>query len=229
MHQKLSTLYGKNFTKIIQAHEKVFLKHRERFHGFYLVHFFEDDKTLTCFQNIKMPYKIILVPNVSVDTAKDTDKDAYKVISEFTALPFGENSIDCIFIINSHEIHPQLLTNIFRECSRVIRPNGIFTVTGINIFSLLGIKISIKNFFSKGSIKLYTPHSVVKWLELLGFETEELCLYNLKGDEYAGVTNPLYTVIAKKMVSPLTPIRPKWAIAESILQTNKVTNTSREV
>jgi SAM-dependent methyltransferase len=219
---QLNSIYCRAYEKSIVATTKVLENHSENFHGFYLVNFFHSEKALNCVKTLNMPYKIILADKENFN--KDNNEYIF-IKSDYTSLPFGENSIDSLLVVNTHELIGDQLTNFLRDCARVIRPNGKFIISGINLFSYLGLKITVKSFISKSDIRLYTPQNVIKWLELLSFETEEMFLYNLKSNESIGITNPLYTIVSKKIVNTLTPIKPRWSYKEMLID-NKLTNTN---
>ncbi len=147
--------------------------------------------------------------------------------SELDCLPLAADSIDVIVLphVLEFEDHPH---EILREVERVLIPEGIVIILGFNPISLWGIW---RWFLAKGQTapwcgKFMTQLRVKDWLSLLGFEKIEqrtfffappfqnhylqtTWLENI-GNRWFYNFGATYLLIAKKKVTTLTPIKPKW-------------------
>jgi len=150
------------------------------------------------------------------------------VIAEPARLPFQESCIDvCVLALslNFHHNPHQLL----REVNRVTVSGGHIIIVGLNPYSPLGLaslnpQLSHKypyngRFFSQSRIK--------DWLAVLGYKVvaQQKLVYSsllmrpdrtrylqsLLGSNIPGFGS-FYCIMAKKLVRPLTPVKPRWAI-----------------
>lgn len=141
----------------------------------------------------------------------------------YDALPFQSDSVDTLvvphlldFVEQPHEV--------LREIERVMIPDGKVIITGLNPFSLYGVKFAGSKLTNRSlsEKRLIGLARLKDWLMLLGFSVEDyfgLDRYfrlpqNATADKWA---KPIlshfcshYVLVAKKEVSSMTPIRPSW-------------------
>ncbi|CCQ11706.1 FIG005121: SAM-dependent methyltransferase [Pseudoalteromonas luteoviolacea B = ATCC 29581] len=150
------------------------------------------------------------------------------VFAEIDELPFSENSIDACILSQSLEYHSDP-HHILREAHRTLIPGGYLVITGFNPFSLTGLAHLLP--FSSQKLpwsgRFFTPARVKDWLDLLGFEivADERFVHSslARGNrlsrfapwrrfckQYLRPMGSIYMLVARKRVTPLTPIKPKW-------------------
>lgn len=168
-------------------------------------------------QNCVIPHQISLAPERGAS-----------VIADPARLPLQESTIDGTILaltLNYHHNPHQLL----REINRVTVPGGHVLIVAQNPFSPLGLaslnpQLSHKypyngRFFSQSRIK--------DWLGVLGFKViaHQKLIYSslLIQPHYTRYLQTIlgnnipsfgsfYCIMAKKLVRPLTPVKPRWAI-----------------
>lgn len=150
------------------------------------------------------------------------------VVADLSRLPLLESSIDASILalsLNFHHNPHQLL----REINRVTVAGGHILIIGINPFSSLGLmslnpQLSHKYPFNG---RLYSQSRVQDWLAVLGFKvvaTQKLVysslllkphytryLQSFLSHNVPGIGS-FYCIMAKKLVRPLTPVKPRWAM-----------------
>lgn len=144
-------------------------------------------------------------------------------------LPIQNDSVDSAVLHHSLEFEPNV-NQILRETARVLMPGGSLVIVGFNPWSLWGFwRYGVfKSASGPWSSRFVSPHRLSEWLELLDFEVEgsESAYYlppinNQKVLKWFSWLQPLfsrwfsqfgacYILVAKKRVSLVTPIRPKW-------------------
>jgi SAM-dependent methyltransferase len=150
------------------------------------------------------------------------------VVADIDELPFSEHSVDACVLSHALEYisDPH---HTLREAHRVLIPGGYMVVTGFNPISLCGLARLIPFASQKlpWSGRFFTPARVKDWLNLLGFEvlSDERLIYSslARGSRlsrfapwrhfcqhYLKPMGSVYVIIARKRVTPLTPIKPKW-------------------
>lgn len=158
----------------------------------------------------------------------ETASPAYTLIrGELDCLPFAADSVDVIVLphVLEFEDNPH---EILREMERVLIPEGIVIILGFNPISLWGIW---RWFLAKGHAapwcgNFMTMLRIKDWLSLLGFEKIEQRTFFFAppcqnhylqtrwleciGNRWFYNFGAVYLLIAKKKVTTLTPIKPKW-------------------
>lgn len=150
------------------------------------------------------------------------------VFAEIDELPFSENSVDACILSQCLEYHSDP-HHILRETHRTLIPGGYIVITGFNPFSLTGLAHLLP--FSSQKLpwsgRFFTPARVKDWLDLLGFEivADERFIHAslARGSrlsrfapwrrfckQYLRPMGSVYMLVARKRVTPLTPIKPKW-------------------
>jgi len=163
------------------------------------------------------------------------------VIADPARLPFQESSVDgCILALtlNFHHNPHQLL----REVNRITVPGGHVLIVGLNPFSPLGV-VSLNPQLSHKypyNGRFFTQSRVKDWLGVLGYKVvaQQKLVYSslLTAPHYTRYLQSLlgnnipsfgsfYCIMAKKLVRPLTPVKPRWAIQSKPLLNPVATNT----
>lgn len=167
-----------------------------------------------------------------VGVAQESGAD---VVADLSRLPFIESSIDASILalsLNFHHNPHQLL----REVNRVTVAGGHVIIIGINPISPLGLMSLNPQLNQKYpfNARLYTQARIQDWLAVLGFKvvaSQKLIYSSL-------ITKPHYThylqsfmehnlpgvgsfycIMAKKLVRPLTPVKPRWKLNSSPILT----------
>jgi SAM-dependent methyltransferase len=165
----------------------------------------------------------------------DTVPPPYTLIrGELDCLPFAMDSVDVVVLphVLEFEDHPH---EILREVERVLIPEGIVIILGFNPISLWGIwRWFLANAQTAPWCGKFMPLLRIKdWLSLLGFEKIEQRTYFFAppfrsrylrssllerfGEQWVGNFGAVYILIAKKRVTTLTPIKPKWSYTNAVL------------
>ncbi|MFY8272681.1 class I SAM-dependent methyltransferase [Pseudoalteromonas sp. SSDWG2] len=167
------------------------------------------------------------------------------VIAEVDELPFYEGSVDaCILsLCLEYNTDPH---HILREAHRTLIAGGYIVITGFNPLSFCGLASLIP--FSSQKLpwsgRFFTPSRVKDWLDLLGFEliADERFLHAslARGSrlsrfarwrsfckQYLKPMGSVYMLVARKRVTPLTPIKPKWHARTSFKPAIKGVEVSR--
>jgi SAM-dependent methyltransferase len=161
-----------------------------------------------------------------------TDLHAGSFFSESAFLPIPANSLDLLLLPHTLEFsdYPQ---QSLREAERVLVPEGYVVITGINPFSLWGLRSALQKKSSQhAQDSLWSRHSfgllrIKDWLNLLGFEIininfgcyqppiqnqtwlQRLALNEI-GRKYWTRFGGVYCILAKKRVVGMRVIKPSW-------------------
>lgn len=155
------------------------------------------------------------------------------LVTDFSSLPFRDNSIDVIFLHHCLEFHPAP-HSVLREASRVLLPNGALIILSFNPYSIWGLKHWLLSWSSKESLQ-YTPirqSRIEDWLTLLDYriELKMRCMFRLptqwpKCLEWSAplegfsrlpwmLGGGVYIMMSRKQVGGLTPLRLKWRLLQ---------------
>lgn len=150
------------------------------------------------------------------------------VVADISRLPFLESSIDACLLCLSLNFHHNP-HQVLREVNRVTVAGGHVIIVGLNPISPLGIaqlnpQLSHKYPFNG---RFFTLSRVKDWLGLLGYKVvaeqkavyssllvkpqrthylQQFVQHNLPG------LGSFYMIMAKKLVRPLTPVKPRWVL-----------------
>ncbi|SCZ63542.1 Methyltransferase domain-containing protein [Thiohalomonas denitrificans] len=163
------------------------------------------------------------------DTKVETPGGVERCIAEHHQLPMLSDSLDLVLLPHALELSAEP-HQVLREVERTLIPEGHVVILGFNPLSLWGIRRLVTGW--RGRVpwccQCYTPTRVKDWLALLGFDTVAVRGYffrppfshqglmeRLQFVERAGGRGSLmlaggYALVAKKRVTTLTPIRPRW-------------------
>jgi SAM-dependent methyltransferase len=146
-----------------------------------------------------------------------------------TALPVESDGVDLVLLphVLEFESDPH---DALREAARVLVPEGHLVVCGFNPWSLLGLWRGLRRRGSPVGAdgQMLGANRLRDWLKILGFELRTQSVYcfrpplhgptlmrRLEFLERMGprIVPPLggaYLILARKRVSTMTPIRPRW-------------------
>ncbi len=119
---------------------------------------------------------------------------------------------------------------VLRECERILVPEGKVVVLGFNPWSSWGVRhlFNLWNDKSPWGLRFVSPFRLKDWLTLLGFEIETIQTFFYRpplmhpfavrrlgfidkiGARLWPAFGAVYLMVAKKQVSTMTPIRPRW-------------------
>lgn len=144
------------------------------------------------------------------------------------ALPLAPDSVDVAVLPHTLEYHPNP-HEVLREAERVLIPEGRLLIVSFNPWSLWGIRRCMsRNGSPPWHGEFISPYRLRDWLALLGFDIEHQqglifsppirrrsWLERLQWMERAGkrfwpALAGVQIIVARKRVSTLTPIKPRW-------------------
>lgn len=144
-------------------------------------------------------------------------------------LPFIEHAVDAVLLAHCLEF-TQDPHHVIREAHRVLIPDGYLLLSGFNPYSLVGLLKLWPGLQRRlpWSGRFFSQSRVRDWLHLLGFEVlyeQRLFCSSLLTDshttatpwaeQYLAFCGSAYVMVARKRTLPLTPIKPKWQLANS--------------
>lgn len=182
-------------------------------------------------ESSRIIHRCILYPLIG-----NRQKSYSYVQASLDSLPFAQDSIDVVVLPHTLEFedHPH---EILREVERVIIPEGHLVILGFNPLSLWGLSHWFLAYRKSAPWcgNFLTVLRLKDWLVLLGFELIEQHAFffalPFSKDPLKNYTAPLekvgskwtknlgavYVLVAKKRVITLTPIKPKWQPAKTLL------------
>lgn len=161
------------------------------------------------------------------------------------ALPFCTDSIDAFVLPHTLEIATQP-HQVLREIDRCLVAEGHLVVLGFNPFGWWGMRKLLTGWYGQvpWSLRFVSLLRLKDWLSLLGFDTIQSTYLFPQPPWQAGSVSarikflnqihqpnwpPLaasYVLLAKKRVTTLTPVKPRWRPRRAILA-GSITETSR--
>lgn len=144
-------------------------------------------------------------------------------------LGIASDSIDAVILPHTLDVdmNPH---QVLREVDRVLVPEGKAVIVNFNPWSAWGMRhlVNIWHGLCPYSLRFISPMRIKDWLVLLGFEIETVRTFFYR----LPVSNPtllrkqafldkvgakawpafgsVYLIVARKQVSTLTPVRPRW-------------------
>lgn len=181
----------------------------------------------------------------------DTDSRA-GLLAEFTALPIATDSVDVVILPHTLETSDDP-HQVLREVDRVLVPEGYVIVLGFNPWSLWGVRrwfsVLRRGEAAPWCAQFLSPFRVKDWLSLLGFDVLQVQphFYRLpvgrksvlrRLDVLVRLAARLwpafgagYVLVARKRVSTLTPIGPRWRrrpiISHGLLEPSRCTSKQK--
>lgn len=164
------------------------------------------------------------------------------------ALPIDSDAVDVVVLPHVLEFE-ETPHEALREVQRILVPEGHVVITGFNPWSFMGVWRNILH-RSRGapwSGNFLGLNRIKDWLALLGFDVigvhrlffrppfknrrmmERLRLLERVAGEFASTFGAgVYVLVAKKRVSTLTPIKPKWSTRRRLVSVGIVEPTARD-
>lgn len=162
-----------------------------------------------------------------------------------TQMPLATDGVDAIVLPHTLDFaaDPRL---VLREVERVLIPEGRVLILGFNALSSWGLFRMVYRY--RGRVpwcgRFLTPYRVEDWLKLLGFDVEmrELIVFKPPVRGAAGprlsvlerlgrrlwpALGGIYVIRAVKRVATLTPLRPSWSAAHSLLAGGAIEPSAR--
>jgi len=152
-------------------------------------------------------------------------------------LPIQPDCIDAVLLHHSLDLamDPR---QVLREAERILIPEGHLIILGFNSRSFWGLRhlINYKQDNVPWSYRFLSVHRVKDWLALLGLEittiryqffrppvgrkgiSDQLKFIETWGQRWWPFLGGVYLLVAKKKVSTLTPIKPRWRPRRSIVR-----------
>lgn len=169
--------------------------------------------------------------NHQITLTNSSDFNAANIIGDQHELPLQNASVDLILanFLLEFTSNPY---KILREIDRVLVSDGYLVMTGFNPLSLALLGKLIPKYQQEvpWAGHFYSPSRVKDWLSLLGYQIiadQRLVYHPLFGDFYKGKSwqkflsswlpgaGSIYFLVAKKLDSPLTPIRQKRVVRKA--------------
>lgn len=200
--------------RLLGVETRYLRQHLPQLHGHYLLQYSGVD--YQALQSSSLTY--------SYYGSRHTNAD---VIMDFEAIPFRENSIDCVLLHHVLEFEDKP-HQCLREAARVTVPNGYMVIVGFNPVSLWGVARYLPKTATPPGAQFLGKNRVLDWLSLLDFRVEQVQTFQamppwglkyfrkvgLKLDRMLSlIGNPFgtcYIIVARKLVAGRTPIRPQW-------------------
>lgn len=153
-------------------------------------------------------------------------------------LPVQSDSVDVVLLAHTLEFAPSA-HEVLREVERVLVAEGHVVILGFNPWSVWGMRRLLR-----GRRRWHAPwhgtfrgvYRIKDWLSLLGFDIVQVRPYFFRpplqhettmrrlewlerlGRRWWPVLGGAYLIVAKKRVTTLTPIKPRWRPRRSLLQ-----------
>jgi SAM-dependent methyltransferase len=244
--------YGSNLGQAVLVHEKEILTTLlEHIFGYTLVQ-------IGSLDNYGLLTKSRISNQYLIDSLLNTKRinNTHQIMANFIQLPLQNNSIDAVILPHTLEFESNP-HQILREVERILVAEGKAIFLGFNPYSLWGlwhkyweVKIKIATYKQcndsvysiplPSSGQLISQKRLSDWLQLLGFDIDQVCQYfyrppiknsvllkKLEFMEQAGQFSKIlpaggYMIVATKRVSTLTPIRQNWQLSRQLLTSQTV-------
>lgn len=162
-------------------------------------------------------------------------QDVHAITCEVDQLAIATDSIDVVLLPHTLEIHANA-HQVVREVDRILMPEGRVLIMGFNPISLWGATLWLRRLIGQlpWHGRFLSPRRVKDWFTLLGYEIEHCEYYFYRpavpssrlmerlqflerwGARYWPILGGGYILVAKKRVTPITPIRPAWRVSNGI-------------
>lgn len=151
-------------------------------------------------------------------------------------IPILSDSIDVVLLPHTLDLSDDA-HSVLREVDRVLIPEGHVVILGFNPWSLWGVRQLLRGRRrrERDGIHARSCVRIQDWLALLGIETcgirhfyfrpplardgggNRLAVCERLGERFFPKLGSAYLLVAKKRVTTLTPIKPRWRQSKPIL------------
>jgi len=162
--------------------------------------------------------------------------DMAGLVGEPEMVPILSDSIDVVLLPHTLDLSDDA-HSVLREVDRILIPDGHVVIVGFNPWSVWGLRQVLRRRLSRERDALHarSAFQIQDWLALLGIETcavrhfffrpplahdglmNRLTFFERLGSRYFPKLGSAYLLVAKKRVTTLTPIKPRWRQARSML------------
>ncbi len=177
----------------------------------------------------RIPHRIIIPAENELDRNSIGQQCGTLIQANASNLPIATDSVDTVILQHALDFNENP-HQVLREAERVLMPEGRILICGFNARSLWGLSrvLHLKQDKIPWSGKFQTTSRLKDWLSLLGFELEvhqkaffrpplqnKKVLDKLEFMErlcakILPFSGAIYLLVAKKKVSNLIPIKPRW-------------------
>lgn len=176
-----------------------------------------------------------ILHRVVLSSEPGVGQENIRVKGEPGALPFLSDSIDAVILYHALEFSRDP-HQVLREAERLLIPEGHMVIIGFNPQSLWGMtrlfRFRSKHFPWCG--RFISTLRIRDWLSLLGFEVlvsrhrffmppvqrsgvlDRLGFMEKPGGKWWPILGGVYVLLARKRVSTVTPIKPRWRPRRSV-------------
>lgn len=163
-----------------------------------------------------------------------------------SALPIETDSLDVVVLphVLERSGHPH---QVLREVDRCLIPEGHVIITGFSPWGMWGLRRLLTAWRGRvpWCLRFIRPARIEDWLELLGFDIlqvrtlfhrpplqharilERLRIFERIGDRGWPIPGACYQLLARKRVTTMTPLRPRWRPRRGILGASVAEPTRR--
>jgi SAM-dependent methyltransferase len=216
----LESWFESDVGKELQRQEKNLIdQHLESLFGYHLLQV-GVSRHICLFENSKIGHRFILSPKKGGASVGIIDEEQ---------LPIATEAVDVVLLHHVLE-YTQRPHQLLNEAARLVVPSGHLLIIGFNPYSFIGLWSLFGQYRGKTvwNNRLLSLSRVADWLTLLNFSVQsahygfyklpinKLCLRK-HPSWWQKIVNFLqlpfggcYVLLAKKEVSTLTPIKPKW-------------------
>lgn len=144
-------------------------------------------------------------------------------------IPISSDSVDVVVLPHTLDIDMSP-HQVLRETDRILVPEGRVIIVGFNPWSSWGLRhlMNLWKGASPYSLRFISPTRVKDWITLLGFEIESVNTFYFRppisneffinkcqffdklGEKAWPAFGGIYILVARKQVTKLTPIKPRW-------------------
>jgi SAM-dependent methyltransferase len=181
-------------------------------------------------------FDLLAASRIKHRVCMDIDPCAAELIASPAALPFDADCIDLLLLMHTLDFSAEP-HRVLREAERVLIPEGCLILVGFNPWSLYGLWGGLLGWRGRAPWcgHFYSGARLRDWLSLLGFVVDSCdyssfrpplqrprLLQRLKALEQIGRRAfPMFggarLVVARKRVSTLTPLKPRWERRRSLV------------
>lgn len=164
-------------------------------------------------------------------------REAMQIAGAPEQLPIQADCLDAVILHHSLELahDPRQL---LREVERALVPEGHLVVLGFNPLSFWGLRklFNLRRHGAPWDQKFLSVNRITDWMELLGMEVihthyrffrlpyggkrlaHQFRFLETWGQRWWPIFGGVYFIVAKKKVSTLTPIKPRWRPQRSLVR-----------